>query len=110
MRAWSKVTDAVHSKGGFLFAQLWNVGRFTVKENLGGRSAWSSTNKTLEGEATTFVPSSKPTPYQLPDTMTEEQIQVTLEDYAHASRCSVEAGFDGIEIVRSLRVLLVGLF
>jgi 2,4-dienoyl-CoA reductase-like NADH-dependent reductase (Old Yellow Enzyme family) len=25
--AWSKVTEAVHSEGSFIFAQLWHVGR-----------------------------------------------------------------------------------
>lgn len=24
-RAWKKVTDAVHAKGGYIFCQLWHV-------------------------------------------------------------------------------------
>jgi len=27
VEAWKKVTDAIHSKGAFIFCQLWHVGR-----------------------------------------------------------------------------------
>jgi N-ethylmaleimide reductase len=39
---WRKVTDAVHSKGGAIFAQLWHVGRVTHPENIGGQQPISS--------------------------------------------------------------------
>lgn len=31
--------------------------------------------------------------------MALEEISVTREDFVHAARCAVEAGFDGVEIV-----------
>ena len=27
IREWKKVTDAVHAKGGFIYAQIWHVSR-----------------------------------------------------------------------------------
>ena len=33
---WKGVTDAVHAKGGAIFAQLWHVGRVTHPDNIGG--------------------------------------------------------------------------
>lgn len=26
IRAWKKITNAIHAKGGFIFAQMWHVG------------------------------------------------------------------------------------
>ena len=28
--AWKAVTDSVHAKGGFIYCQLWHVGRLTI--------------------------------------------------------------------------------
>jgi 2,4-dienoyl-CoA reductase-like NADH-dependent reductase (Old Yellow Enzyme family) len=93
------VTDAVHAKGGVIYAQLWHVGRCTVKENLGGRQPWSSVAVKLEGGANMFNPSGKLIPYEDPHQMTEEDMKVTLEDYAHAAKGAVEqGGFDGVQI------------
>jgi N-ethylmaleimide reductase len=34
--AWRKVTEAVHAKGGYIFMQLWHVGRVSHVDMLGG--------------------------------------------------------------------------
>ena len=39
---WKKVTEAVHAKGGAIFAQLWHVGRVTHPDNIGGEQPISS--------------------------------------------------------------------
>ena len=36
--------------------------------------------------------------------MSLKDIQVTIEDYVHAARCAIEAGFDVVEIVLLLLV------
>lgn len=34
--------------------------------------------------------------------MTLEDIEITIKDYVHAAKCAIEAGFDGVEVVRPL--------
>ncbi|KAH0562012.1 hypothetical protein GP486_003282 [Trichoglossum hirsutum] len=98
IRAWRLVTSAVHAKGGFIVVQLWHVGRNTVKENMGGRQAVSSSPHKLEGGVNIFTPTGEPIPYEDPKEMSEEDMRETLEDYKHACRAAMEAGFDGVMI------------
>ena len=32
--------------------------------------------------------------------MTIKDIETTIKDYVHAAKCAMEAGFDGVEVVR----------
>ena len=86
--AWKKVTDAVHSKGSYIFLQLWALGR-------------AATPKVLNAEGYEVVSASdipmtedgaKPHP------LTRQEIISWVADYAQAARNAIEAGFDGVEI------------
>ncbi|OJX67919.1 MAG: alkene reductase [Micrococcales bacterium 73-13] len=93
---WRLVTDAVHARGGRIFAQLMHVGRIG--------------DPTLhEGEANVVAPSpvaaegaiythSGPTPYVVPDELDEAGIAKAIGEYAHAARNAIAAGFDGVEL------------
>ncbi|HWU65881.1 MAG TPA: alkene reductase [Methylophilus sp.] len=93
---WKKVTDAVHAKGGKIVIQLWHVGRI-------------SHPSLLPNQATPVAPSAiKPAgqafTYQgLQDFVTPRALEVTelagiVQDYVHATRCAIAAGFDGVEV------------
>ncbi|KAG0641537.1 hypothetical protein HOY80DRAFT_918813 [Tuber brumale] len=97
VRAWKKVTDAVHSKGGFIYCQLWHVGRTTHPVNLGGRTPLAPSPVRLEGYKVPFT-QGEPKDTVIPKEMTIEEIQDTISDYVHASKCAIAAGFDGVEI------------
>lgn len=93
--AWRKVTEAVHAAGGKIVVQLWHVGRISHPNVLGGAqpvapSPISAASKTFDG--TGFVETAEPRALSL------EEIAATVADYAHATRCAREAGFDGVEI------------
>jgi 2,4-dienoyl-CoA reductase-like NADH-dependent reductase (Old Yellow Enzyme family) len=91
---WKRVTDAVHSKGGFIFCQLWHVGRATVPSFLDGHDCVSSSNIPLTGKALDGAEYAA-TP---PKAMTVQEIQETVSEYAAAAKRALEAGFDGVEI------------
>lgn len=88
------MTDAIHAKGGFIFCQLWHVGRATVPSLLDGKDSVSSSNipisgKALDGSDYAATP---------PKPMSVEEIQDTVKEFAAAGKRALEAGFDGVEI------------
>ncbi|KAL6521332.1 12-oxophytodienoate reductase 3 [Orobanche gracilis] len=40
VKAWAKVVDAVHGKGGVIFCQLWHVGRASHQAMMENRLQW----------------------------------------------------------------------
>lgn len=86
--AWSRIYNAIHAKGCFIFQQLWDMGRAGYPEYVQSRGLKysSSTNKQLEGRS---IP---PTP------LTEEEIWEKVQDFRSAARNVIDAGGDGVEI------------
>src|SRR3546814_470091 len=56
--AWRKVTDAVHAKGGRIFAQLWHVGRVSHVDLLDGQAPVAPS--AIRAETQTFVNTALP--------------------------------------------------
>ncbi|GKT52417.1 flavin oxidoreductase hxnT [Colletotrichum spaethianum] len=112
VRAWKKVTDAVHAKGAFMACQLWHwqfqasgsylsdhqVGRFAVSVSLGGRQPLSSSATNI-GYFNRNTPGGIKVPHETAKPMTLQDIKDTIDDYVHAAKCAIEAGFDCVEIV-----------
>lgn len=97
---WKKVTDAVHAKGGAIFAQLWHVGRVTHPANIGGQQPISSSALKAEGVKVFIDENNAPGFVDVvePREMTKQDIQNVVEEYRQAALNAVEAGFDGIEL------------
>jgi len=98
---WKKVTKAVHTNGGLMFAQLWHVGRVTHPDNTGGVQPISSSAIKAEN-VKVFVDNGIGEPgfvdVVTPREMTEEDIQAVIQEYKQAALNAIEAGFDGIEL------------
>lgn len=95
LRGWRQVTDAVHSAGGRIFAQLWHTGAISHPDLLGGDLAVSASDVNVMHESVTpagRVPSVAPRP------MTIEEIKRTVADYGRAAANAMEAGFDGVQV------------
>lgn len=96
VEGWRLVTDAVHAKGGRIFAQLWHVGRIShVSLQPDGQapvapSAIAAEARTFDGKG--FVPTSMPRALE-----TDEVLRV-VADYRKAAENAKAAGFDGIEL------------
>jgi NADPH2 dehydrogenase len=89
LASWKKVTDAVHAKGGYIFVQLWALGRAASGKELqkkGLRVVSASAVRLSEHHA-------------VPEELSEEGIWNIIGEYAAAARSAVlEGGFDGVEI------------
>lgn len=93
IESWKKVTDAVHSEGGTIIAQIWHVGRVTHHELAGGLPPQAPSAIQAEGVVPRFRK-----PYDVPEEMTTGDIQEVIAQYAQAAKNAIEAGFDGVEI------------
>lgn len=93
---WKKVTEAVHAKGGKIVIQLWHVGRISHPSLL--------PNNALPVAPSAIKPAGKAFTYQgLVDYVTPRALDVAelpaiVQDYVHATKCAIAAGFDGVEI------------
>jgi N-ethylmaleimide reductase len=101
LRAWRRVTDAVHGVGGLIVVQLWHVGRVSHTELQPGGvapvapSAIPAKTKTvlIRDGVPTFVETSAPRALEL------HEIPGIVDDYRRATKAAMnEAGFDGVEI------------
>ncbi|KAK5044606.1 hypothetical protein LTR84_010620 [Exophiala bonariae] len=97
--AWKTVTDAVHTKGSYIFLQLQAL----------GRGADAALLKTDPDGPFDFV-SSSATPIDstqpVPRALSTSEIKSYIDDYATAARNAMEAGFDGVEIHGALGFLI----
>jgi N-ethylmaleimide reductase len=93
---WRHVTDAVHAAGGRIVVQLWHTGRISHPVmRPDGSTPVSASAIAAAGELITY---DGPKPLPTPRALEIEEIAGIVEDFAHAARNALEAGFDGIEI------------
>jgi len=94
---WKKVTDAVHAKGGRIFAQLMHTGRIGHKDNLPeGAEIVGPSPITAKGQMWTDGGGMQDHPE--PKEIATEDIGKTVDEYVQAAKNAIEAGFDGIEL------------
>ncbi|KAM5348268.1 hypothetical protein ACJ41O_008092 [Fusarium nematophilum] len=89
--AWKGITDAVHDKGGYIFCQLWALGRVANPKIVS--TVWSPGSKP-------FVPAGAASTDPPPNftVLTESDIDRFVGHYRQAATNAIEAGFDGVEI------------
>ncbi|MBB1405821.1 alkene reductase [Pseudoalteromonas sp. K222D] len=102
IEGWKKVTQAVHAKGGIIFAQLWHVGRVShtsLQPNEAkpiAPSAITADNvkvfiETGPGQGALSEPST-------PRALSTDEVSELVNMYAQAAKNALEAGFDGVEL------------
>lgn len=93
---YKKVTQAVHAKGGKIVIQLWHVGRISHPSLL--------PNQALPVAPSAIKPAGKAVTYEglqdfvTPRALMREELPAIIQEYEHATRCALEAGFDGVEV------------
>ncbi|MEV5277981.1 NADPH-dependent 2,4-dienoyl-CoA reductase [Streptomyces sp. NPDC051994] len=78
------VTDAVHREGGRIAMQILHFGRYAYHEDLVAPSP-------LQAPISPFVPNE----------LSDEQVEQTVEDFVRAAELAKSAGYDGVEIMGS---------
>jgi 2,4-dienoyl-CoA reductase-like NADH-dependent reductase (Old Yellow Enzyme family) len=93
---WKHTTDAVHQKGGLIFAQLWHTGRASHSSFHGGKSAVApSAIKINEPEIHTPIGKQ---PHEVPRALETSEVPRVVDDYRQAALRAKDAGFDGVEL------------
>jgi N-ethylmaleimide reductase len=98
--AWRKIVNAIHNKGGFVFNQLWHVGRSSASIATGGVTPVAPSVDPaywLEAEPSVSTPNGwvKPEPHRA---LEVAEIKAIIEDYRNAAVRARAAGFDGVEL------------
>ena len=94
VEAWKPVTKAVHDKDGKMVAQLWHMGRM-VHSRVTGQQPVSSSETSAPDALHTYEGKQKP---ERARALTKEDLKRILDEYAHAARNAMLAGFDGVQI------------
>ncbi|TGN50229.1 alkene reductase [Paracoccus liaowanqingii] len=92
---WSKVTQAVHKRGGLIFLQLWHVGRISDPQLLGGQLPVAPSSIQPAGHVSLLRPMRD---YVTPRALTTEEIPGVVEAFRKGAENARRAGFDGVEI------------
>ncbi|HUU65746.1 MAG TPA: alkene reductase [Methyloceanibacter sp.] len=93
---WKTVTEAVHKKGGRIFAQLWHVGRIshvTLQPN--GQAPVAPSPITANSQTFTASGFADVSP---PRALETDEIARVVDDYRKAAENARAAGFDGVEV------------
>lgn len=95
VEGWKKITAAVHEAGGRIDLQLWHMGRIVHPSFLGGAQPVSSSATTAPGQTHTYEGKQ---PYVQARPLGIHEIPRLLDDYEHAAKNAMRAGFDGVQI------------
>lgn len=103
VEGWSRITDAVHGKGGRIFMQLWHGGRISAKGLLDGHEpvSPSAVNEDLDALevwgllANGHYVKIKATPSRA---LSTAEVEAVVEEYRVGAANAKAAGFDGVEI------------
>lgn len=95
---WKKVTDAVHAKGGFIFLQLWHVGRSSHSSFQPGNILPVAPSAIPITTEKSLTPKWQQVSYETPHALTVDEIPGIIEAYSQGARNAMAAGFDGVEI------------
>lgn len=100
---WRKVTEAVHAKGGIIFAQLWHVGRVShtsLQPNHVSPVAPSAIR--ADSNVKVFIETAPNAGAladpSMPRALSNAEVKELVQLYAQAARNALAAGFDGVEI------------
>lgn len=96
IEGWRKVTDAVHSKGGRIFLQLWHVGRVSHVD-LQQHGAAPVAPSALRPATKVFV-NNRFVDVSEPRALATQELPDIVNDFRQAAANAMAAGFDGVEI------------
>lgn len=96
IEAWKRITEAVHAKGGLIFLQLMHCGRISHPSLLPDQ-AMPVAPSAIAAQGKVFT-ATGPLDFVVPRALETEEIPGIVEEYRHATRRALEAGFDGVEL------------
>src|SRR3984957_7249506 len=103
VRGWRRITDAVHTAGGRIIAQLWHTGAISHPELRNGLQPVSASAVDPRQVSVTRT-GRKPT--VTPRSLAKHEIKATVADFGRAARNALAAGFDGVQILANYLYLI----
>jgi N-ethylmaleimide reductase len=99
IKGWRAVVDAVHARGGYIFLQLWHVGRVSHSSfQPGGVLPVAPSAVPISAELKTMTADGKPASYETPRALETAEVAGIVEAFSQAASNAMKAGFDGVEI------------
>lgn len=97
VEGWKGVTNAVHKGGSKIFNQLMHTGRIGHPLNMpeGARILAPSP---VKAAGQMWTDSKQMQDYPVPQEMTTSDLNDTKNEFVHAAKNSIDAGFDGVEL------------
>ncbi|HYO12075.1 MAG TPA: alkene reductase [Thermoanaerobaculia bacterium] len=96
VEGWRRVTDAVHARGGRIFAQLWHVGRVS-HPLLQPDGALPVAPSAIAPAGMAYTENGRQ-PYVAPRALEIHEIPGVVRQFEEGSRRALESGFDGVEL------------
>jgi N-ethylmaleimide reductase len=99
VEGWKLVTEAVHAKGGYIFLQLWHVGRksHTSLHPEAGLPVSASAIPPQDGSKA-LTADFKEVSFETPRALRLDEIPGVIAEYRRGAENAKAAGFDGVEI------------
>jgi N-ethylmaleimide reductase len=94
---WRAVTDAVHAEGGRIVAQIMHCGRISSHHNKEPGTETVAPSA-IRAAGQIYSDAAGMVDFDLPRALRTDEIPGVVEEYRHATRCALEAGFDGVEL------------
>lgn len=94
---WKLVTDAVHTKGGKIFLQLWHVGRISHSSHQ-PNSGLPVAPSAITPTGKVFTADWKQADYETPRALETSELSGIVEDFRKSAQNAKDAGFDGVEV------------
>lgn len=96
--AWKPITETVHAHSGKIFMQLMHTGRISHKLNMPDNARILAPSAVPFKNEKMYTDQEGPQDYPVPEKMTKDDIESTIQEFVDASIRAIEAGFDGVEI------------
>ena len=97
VEGWKKVTSSVHKNGGKIFLQLMHTGRIAHTLNL-PEGAQIVAPSAIKAKGQMWTDSKQLQDFPVPKAMDDDDLLLTLTEYAAAAKHGIDAGFDGVEL------------
>ena len=99
VEGWKHTTNAVHAKGGYIYLQLWHVGRISHSSLHPEAGLPVSASAIVPNDGAKALTSEfQQVPFETPRALELHEIPGIVAEYRQASVNAKEAGFDGVEV------------
>lgn len=98
VKAWKKITDAVHAKGGRIFVQLMHTGRISHPLNLPDEGVVRGVSAIAAATTQMYTDQEGLKPLPVPEEIATSEIPALIDEFVQSAKYAIEAGFDGVEL------------